>query len=276
MEQEIKNIVINMNSAYFPYSLVMLKSVFENNTDSFFCVYLLYSDMRQWELDYLDAFIRSISGNFVPVKVDNRVFQDFPIEKRWTVETYYRLLIPQLLPADVSSVVYLDIDLVVDDRISELFQLDLNGYYLAACEDLHEALNVQKLNRIWNRPSAAKYFNAGVMVLNLTEIRQKIQFADYVKVIHAMQNDLPYMDQDILNCLLGVKVKWLQPKYNNVVGIPTGKERPGIIYHYGTPQKPWNNSRKTAFQDIWQKYRSLVIDYENILEKVIEERNRDV
>ncbi len=259
-----KNIVFNMNSKYFPYSLVMLQSLFKNNPLYNFCIYLLYSDMEFWELEYIEKFINWNQSNFISIKVDKKKFQEFPLNARWSVETYYRLLIPELLPNEIMQVVYLDIDLIIDGDISDLFQLDLDSYYLAACEDLYENIDYHSLNRKWNRLDEIKYFNAGVMVLNLCEIRKKVQFNDYGRVVEAMKGELPYMDQDILNYLFGEKVQYLPAQFNNVVGVKTNKKQQGIIYHYGTPEKPWNTKKALVFQELWWKYANQVIDYKII------------
>lgn len=272
MKQDNNSVVINMNSGYFPYSLVMLRSLFDNNPDLHFCIYLLYSDMKKWELDYLGRFIGNFHNEFVPLEVDYKVFEGFPLNARWSIETYYRLLISKLLPDDLLRVLYLDIDLIIDGDISELFRIEMGTCYLAACEELYENINYHNLNQKWKRMEDIKYFNAGVMVLNLTEIRRAICFDDYIKVIQITHGELPYMDQDILNYLLGENVKYLKPKYNHVVGLQTNVQQSGVIYHYGTPEKPWNTKKEYTFKDIWWKYAEKVIDYTNILEKVIKER----
>lgn len=272
MKQIQRNIVMNMNSKYFPYSLVMLQSLFDNNVEISFCIYLLYSDIKQWELDYLDEFIYGFQGEFIPVEVDNKVFQDFPLNPRWSIETYYRLLISELLPEEVSQVLYLDIDLIVDGNISDLFNIEMDSYYLAACVDLYEKIDYQSLNQKWRRSENVKYFNAGVMLLNLRKIRENVCFDDYINVIQIMQGELPYMDQDILNYLFGEKVQYLQMEYNYVIGLQTAERRRGIIYHYGTPEKPWNTEKGLACKDLWWKYANRVIDYKKILEKVVKER----
>lgn len=267
-----RNIVINMNSGYFPYSLVMLQSLFDNKAENCYCIYLLYSDMKQWELDYIESFCRENKGRFVPVKVDNKVFRGFPLNPRWSIETYYRLLISELLPDALTRVLYLDIDVIIDGNISELFQVDLKSDYLAACEDLYEKIDYRSLNNTWGRKEDIKYFNAGVMVLNLEEIRKNICFNDYIDVIRATQGNLPYMDQDILNYLLGEKTKLLSPQYNCVIGSRTIEKQQGIIYHFGTPDKPWIIGKTIAHKELWWKYARRVTDYKNMIEKYVKEK----
>lgn len=271
LNKKKKNIVINMNSRYFPYSLVMLQSLFDNHPLFTFCVYLLYSDVKQWELDYLYRFIENTCGKFVPVKIDKNMFREFPLESRWSIETYYRLLIAEFLPENVTNVLYLDIDIAIDGDISGLYEHNLENYYLAACEDYYENIDCIQLNRKWGRAENTKYFNAGVMLLHLAKIREKVKFSDYIFVLRELNGELPYMDQDILNYLLGEKVLYLPKEFNNVVGVQTGKERKGLIYHYGTPQKPWEREKDIAFKDIWWKYADRVVDYKSLVRENVKE-----
>lgn len=267
MKKEKNNIVINMNSRYFPYSLVMLHSLFANHPHITFYVYLLYSDMKQEELEYLYQFTEDAHNKFIPIRVDENIFEGFPLNPRWSLETYYRLLIPELLPKDISNVLYLDIDIVIDGDISSLYNLDLKNYYMAACEDYYEKIDCNYLNKKWNRVENVKYFNAGVMLLHLEEIRKKIKFNDYIWALKELNGEIPYMDQDILNYLLGDKVLYLPSRFNNVVGMRTGKEREGIVYHYGTPEKPWKTEKDIAFKNIWWKYANKIANYKNMLKE---------
>ena len=271
MDNRNKYIVINMNSKYFPYSLVMLQSLFDNNREYLFSVYLFYSEMKQWQLDYLNKFITKFENEFIPIRVDHKIFNEFPMNARWTVETYFRLLIPELIPNSLSKVLYLDIDLIIDGDISDLLNLELDSYYLAACEERYEKFDLDLLNREWKRTDNIKYFNAGVMLLNLSEIRKIMQFNDYIRVIKRLNGKLPYMDQDILNYLLGEKVKYLQSKFNTVVGIKTDRNKTGIIYHFGPQDNPWNTNRNLIFKEIWYKYESRIKDYKRILEQTMKE-----
>ncbi len=57
---------------------------------------------------------------------------DLPAGGRFTAATYYRFLLPDLLPHEVKRVLYLDADVLVCEDLSELFAMDLEGCPLAA------------------------------------------------------------------------------------------------------------------------------------------------
>lgn len=267
----MKNIVINMNSSYYNYSLVMLKSLFDNNQQSQFCVYLIYSNVTCDEIERLKRFTADNNSQLVALKVNQDIFLDFPRQERWTVETYYRLLIADLLPNNVKKVLYLDIDIIVNNNIDELFEMNIDNYYMAVCEERSGNIDIEKINYRWKREVGTKYFNAGVMLMNLEKMRQDVTFASYVEAVKQLECDLPYMDQDLMNYLLGENVKYIEAdKYNNV--IQPDSVMPyydSVIYHYGTVYKPWKEVKDTAYYRIWWKYAEKILqtNIKNIKEK---------
>lgn len=255
-EDKIKNIVINMNSNYFNYSLVMLKSLFDNNQQRQFCIYLIYSNVTYEEIENLKRFVAENNSQLVALKVSQDIFRNFPRQERWTVETYYRLLIADLLPINVKKVLYLDIDIIVNNRVDELYETNIDNYYMAVCEEKSGAVDIEKINYRWKREVKTKYFNAGVMLMNLEKIRQDITFASYVEAVKQLEYDLPYMDQDLMNYLLGENVKYIEAdKYNNVI-LPNSvmPHCDSVIYHYGTEYKPWKEVKDTAYYRMWWEY----------------------
>jgi len=59
---------------------------------------------------------------------------------------------------NLDTILSLDVDVIINENISELWDLDLTNYYLAAVQ---ESLK-------YNKPD---YINAGVMLLNLKKLR---------------------------------------------------------------------------------------------------------
>lgn len=257
----MENIVINMNSGYFKYSIVMLSSLFYNNTDMQFDIYLLYSDMKTEELEYLKRFAENNNSRFIHISVDPNRFANFPMNNRWTIETYYRLLISELLPHSVKRVLYLDIDVIIDGKLNDLFCTNIDHYYLAACKDICEGIDYKILNRKWGRDINTPYFNAGVMLLNLEKIRNDIAFGDYVTACQKCQCELPYMDQDLLNYSLGNEAYIFENNIYNDVVRPEDTVGTSVIYHYGTPAKPWLLKSDEKYYQIWWKYAQITEFY---------------
>ena len=52
-----------------------------------------------------------------------------------SLATYFRILIPRILPADIDKVLFLDSDVIVRAPVAELYNQSIDGYTHAAVEN---------------------------------------------------------------------------------------------------------------------------------------------
>ncbi len=168
------------------------------------------------------------------------------------IGTYFRLFIPDLIPAE--RVIYLDCDICCLLDVTELNKLaKATAYYdllavadEAVCrEDFFAHVGAHNIE-----PQA--YFNAGVLVFNSGNIRKKYPdfLARLMKIIYSTEN-LAFSDQDALNIFFlkensGTEknsIFYAPPKFNFNLSIknrhllPPGRLA-GKVAHYGYV-KPW-------------------------------------
>jgi lipopolysaccharide biosynthesis glycosyltransferase len=130
-----------------------------------------------------------------------------------------RILIPDLLK-DLSKVIYLDCDLIVNTDLAKLWDIDMDRKPLLAVQDmgipymsylsrLREYYSYSKLE-----VTDKKYFNSGVLVMDLKKWRaNEISY----KVMHFLEKKQKYItmqDQDALNLALADQWGQLEPKWN--------------------------------------------------------------
>ncbi|MEB3364517.1 glycosyltransferase family 8 protein [Lactobacillus sp. R2/2] len=117
-------------------------------------------------------------------------------------EMYFRLLSSKILPADLHRIIYLDPDILVINSIVPLWQLDLEGKMFAA--SVHEGLTdiMSSINNI-RLGTSTGYFNSGIMLMDLDQMRVKINIEDITQAIEEHHDTLILPDQDILNYLYG-------------------------------------------------------------------------
>ena len=100
--------------------------------------------------------------------------------------TYCRILLPHLL--DVPRLIYLDCDVLVFRDLSQLFDLELApGKVLAAVRDsetLSLADDSPTIADAINLPREGAYFNCGVMLMNLDELRRQNFFERSVEFLN--------------------------------------------------------------------------------------------
>ena len=197
--------------------------------------------------------------------------------------TYFRLLIATLLPK-IDKIIYADVDLLFQGDLLEMDKISLGKNILAGAKDnlnLKAGVNAPHgAKKYWQKYglnfATHAYINAGVLIMNLAEIRKEKLEKKWLSLI---SENFAYHDQDILNITCQGKVKYIAPEYNAMVlyfknkhsgweamcrkGLISNTEyenvlkSPKIVHFVG--EKPWNT--KTNFFDLWWFYASLTKFY---------------
>lgn len=258
----MKNIALVLNSKYIEQALVFLKSLFINNRDSEFAVYVINSSLKQEEIDSLENRCREYNNKFVNVKIEEKYFEDAPILwKTHSKEAYYKLLLPEVLPQEVEKILYFDIDIVVDGNIDDLYELDISEKCLAAVPDyfvnkyFKEYVNNLGINE-------GKYFNSGVVLFNLNKIRQIYKFSTAEKYIEENGKNFKFHDQEVLNALFKENVLLIDEQYNFIAKYRGVKDflkykflrnkNIKVIHYAGL--KPWNEMYYGKYYAKFWKY----------------------
>ena len=133
----------------------------------------------------------------------------------------------ELLPCD--KVLHLDADTIVNGPLNALYETDMKGKWFGMVEE-------KKGNY---HPFGSKYYNAGVLLLNLKQIRKdKIQdrMVEYLNTVWQ-----PWCEQDAFN-KYGIendKIVELETKYNE--NIMTGFTDDPKVVHYCSIGDWWDN-----------------------------------
>lgn len=169
----------------------------------------------------------------------------------------------------IDKLLYLDSDIIIKAPINKLFTIDIENYYLAASMEMWKYVQ-----NLWYTPNNKLefYFNSGVMLLNLKEMRlNKVSdlLWDY-KINHAKSK---LMDQESFNevCKNAVKpisIKWnFNPLFNkphylkiinkafeeNYNSLNELLKDVKIIHYVGKTDKPWIY-RTAQMREFWQCY----------------------
>ena len=152
-------------------------------------------------------------------EVDSAEFEH--LKKRmgsFSIGTLFRLSMMELLPSSLSKVIYLDSDLLVNLDIEELWKEDLHGSSVGVTVHQEFQGSCHPESIPWPCEAGIvklpKYFNAGVMVMDLARIRHEhdvkrecLQFLEnHPKCFLA--------DQDALNVMFRDDYFQLSQKYN--------------------------------------------------------------
>lgn len=186
---------------------VCLKSLLANtNMDR---VYLFIED---------DEFPYPVPENVHPMNVSEQDYfhEGSPNYKSpWSYMTMLRCALSMMLP-DEKQILWLDCDTIVNEDISDLFDIDMNGYFYAG------VLEPAKSKDIF------RYINTGVLMCNLDLIRGLHKDYELVSFLNVCK--FGWVDQDCINMLCQGRIRIIDSVYNaNPFTMPT--HRPKIIHY---------------------------------------------
>lgn len=199
------NILVSANDNYVLPLMVMLTSLLETNSYEHHKIYFLYSDVQEHNITDLCQYVdKRYDAEVIPCPIDARSFQEFPISHHFSIETYYRFLVQDIIPTTEERVLWLDADIIVKKSIEDFYNQDFEGKHLVVCRSINK--DPQSLLNKLNCPSGTVYFNAGVILFNLKLVRN-IALADYHEYYIAHKEGITWLDQDILNGMYALKTK---------------------------------------------------------------------
>ena len=137
------------------------------------------------------------------------------VAKAFSIGTLFRLSVCDVLPAALDKVIYLDADIIVNLDIKSLWDVDVCKYPLAAVRDggISEfGVNPWPCRK--KKVQYQRYFNAGVLILNLNFLRRIENFKEKCLQYILQNPQSSYLDQDALNIFFSESYLELDIKYN--------------------------------------------------------------
>lgn len=223
------NVVYCVTANYLDKIKPSIRSVREHNKCNIYVV------TETDEVDIPDVKVINISGQewFTPSNCVN-------YSNMFTYIGLLKVCYQSLLPCD--KVIHLDADTIVCDSLKPLWNTDLNGKWFGMCREY----------RGHYRPFGEVYYNAGVYVANLKQLRKdNIQDAmvDYLRRVRQ-----PWCEQDAL-LKFGMeqdKIVETDIRYNE--NQFTGFTNDPAIIHYAGITNWWNN-RSMSRWEFLERYK---------------------
>ncbi|WP_444326070.1 glycosyltransferase family 8 protein [Paraprevotella clara] len=253
------NIAFNIDGKFVQHCAAVIGSVIRchKNTERPCRFYIVYDGLSEEQILQMKTLVLGTLHQIHFVPIDVCWFNQFPIGENTisteiSISTYFRLLLPPLLPLDVHRVIYLDADVIVNDDIWNLWSIDLCGCAIGGIPDKYSNQRLNKLR--CHIPQQYNYINAGVLLINLDFLRSLDFTQKVLDYIVNYRERIFYHDQDVLNSLLYNKIKYLPYKWNMmdcylyknpncgpdyIEEVKASQLHPGII-HFAGFLKPWN------------------------------------
>ncbi len=214
----------------------VIQSVLEN-TLSKVCFHIFHDDtLNRTNKEKLIQTVGEF-GSYIQFHEVNPA--DFYGNHRWvkyyTIGCMFRLIMPRVLK-NLNRLIYLDADLLFNRDIKDLWDIDISGYSLAAVKDVifDNGIIMPKFVEE-GIVSKDRYFNSGVLLMNLDAIRKKGDLLDLSIEFLENNPDSALPDQDALNYYFNDTALLLDKNWNVFSQYEKGNcknVRENVVYHF--------------------------------------------
>jgi lipopolysaccharide biosynthesis glycosyltransferase len=252
---------------------VSLRSLTESNSRHWpISIFILEDGDHPIDKTRVERSLPSGSVTLTWITIDVEAYKSWRTLDHISAMTFARLLIGDVIPSDWERILYLDSDILVLRDLMDLSDTDLGNCVLAAVADgtlephRHSESPIGRHVR-----SVKRYFNAGVLVINLTLWKARLIGARAVEFLMTFPHT-PYSDQDALNAVCDGDWKempsyWnFQDSYSKTFSTLEVEDRPAVV-HFASPSKPWHPEVSTRSSKLHDSFRNRT-EYRRPIEQV--------
>jgi len=245
-------IVCGIDENYAPHLGVLLASIAKTNKGGSIRAHIIHDGVSEASRNRVAASARSIELTWYEI-VDHQALGFKPL-LQITRATYLRLTMAEVLPPDLARVLYLDVDMVVNDWLRPLWEIDLGQHLCAAVADPGVDIEAfRALHMLPDTKAELGYFNAGVILFDLEKVREQGLLSAAVDLLARPGAKYEWADQDVLNIIFWNKWLSIDPAWNFQRKflyddfaawhklVPAKSKAPKIV-HFTEQEKPWKKS----------------------------------
>lgn len=200
---DCKNIVYITDENYAMPTVVSIISLIANNSfGNLYKVYVLENGISEYTKKIIESLgDLNITCHVISVMRGKykRLAENCLTEGIHVSDTaLYKFDIANILKS-LDIVLYLDSDVIINKDISKIFETDLSDNYLAAVDEMGDVVDTDGKSTLASRIGLTdvQYFNSGVMLLNLKQIRCEDVSQKLIEYRVTYPNY--FMDQDAFN-----------------------------------------------------------------------------
>ncbi|GAB5052547.1 glycosyltransferase family 8 protein [Pediococcus ethanolidurans] len=263
------NLLFAIDNHVVDQLLTTLYSIVINTPDQPLNVYVIQKNKLK-KTGKIDAFCKKLEIKYHPIILKDVLLGDVPVTNRYPETIYYRLLAQDYLPNNLDRILYLDVDILVINDLTPIYQLNLSGSLYAAAS--HSALTnnvTEPINKLrLGNYEAESYYNSGVLLFNLTAIRKQVKKVDIINYIKRNKLSLFLPDQDVLNGLYGHQIKKIPDELYNFdarrspfyYALSNGQWDLDwviihtVILHFCGRDKPWKKDYHNRYASLYKHY----------------------
>ncbi len=254
-------IVIVTDEHYVIMLAALLKSIGENHkTKEIISVYVIADGVRRYSRRRVEASVDAAVFYIYWIEMQDAMPKGvkLPLDRTsYPITIYLRLFIQHKVPKDTTKALFLDVDMIVLEDISTLYNIDLGDRVIAAVQDPRLLTFDNAWGGIMNYKELGfapdtKYFNTGLLLINVEKwAEQRLD----LKVIDCINQNIAYAnypDQYGLNVVLANQWVELDTRWNYFA---SGELEQPFIIHF-ISRKPFYTS-----YEFNPRYRELFYQY---------------
>lgn len=268
------HILVTINNTYLEPCIVMLNSLFRNNLEEEFFIHVMHYDLTTESEKKLSGFVTKNSSSCRFYKITDLDWANGKT-RYWDKVILLKLFSWQAIPSKIKKVIYLDSDVIVLGKIRELWEIKLEDYYFGMRGNTKTTdtsgvyarhSSTGHTNFVINRNRNDIHFNAGVMLMNLEQLRidnpQWKQF--YLENSYRL-----FCPEEHLICMLWYeKILPLEDKWNHIA--QAHSYTAPVIIHY--IPKPWSDNKDAYYIKEYLEYCDIP-ECENLYNKLLPRLN---
>ena len=239
MRNEI-HIGFGIDKNFGKFAGITITSLAHNNLDNDLLIHIIYDELLPEDMQKLkqtEQLYRNLKLHFYQITSTEGMTFIVP-PGHITQAMYYRYLFGDMLPKEITKIIYMDADIICKGDLLPLWQTDLQGKVLGAVRDYGEDRSCGRIGL-----KNGRYFNSGVLLIDLTKWRQqKLTQQLFTWLNEVGSTKILWGDQDALNGVIDGQFVELPQKYNCIIinNTTLKAELETVIIHYIDYVKPWH------------------------------------
>lgn len=238
-------VAMSMDENYLFPTIVSITSVMENKKPyTHYSFYIMHPESLSDEAkEKLLSLQNKYSDCLINLIDMADKYNDARTDSWIPTPAYYRLSLSDVLP-NLEKIIWLDGDTLTFHDLSELFNIDMNGYYYKGFLD--DSVDAMDEFGIYND----HYICSGVMLVNLKQLSEDNMVEQFSKFIRENNDRLKQHDQTVINVVCYENIGILPAKYGifNYITVQRAQDYVNLLR---TPQKYTVNEVKDAAVDPW-------------------------
>ena len=233
------SICLSSDNNYTQHLAATISSILKTkNPNDKINIYILDGGISTQNKQNLSFFEKKYDCKITYLSPDTTKLNNCTISKSdyISLATYYRLLIPELIQNE-DRIIYLDCDIIVRHSLFDLYNKDFKTNLVLGVEDVSSCDHAKRLN-------VKKYINAGVLLLNLKQMREENTLQKILDWLSNNQDKIDCHDQDVINASINDRIEYIEDIYNTQVRRKNlnrfEKLKDPTVLHFISPKKPWS------------------------------------